>query len=579
MFKAMKRIIVLSEKFKSKVYKGIIYGILDSFSSCLPLIIMYFFIMSLTDNTLDQNNLLLYSIGLILSIIIGYFLRYKEISTISSVGYDVIAEERKDVADLLKSMALGQFYGSSLGEINTIVTHELTQIELYGMQLISKVVSSIGTLVFSFIILWTINPILTLAFFSGLPMVLILGQVIKRMYISSRKQSVKAHRKITDKTIEYTQGLSTMKAYNIGDLHKERMKDLFTSFSKDTIKKDTRIIPLLQSYSLVMYLGLALVTLIGTWLYSEARIDFSILLMFLVVGVQLYQPFEILSAYSGTLTSMNSSLDRLDYLYKMDVVGEGGIEVFPASYDVEFKNVSFKYDDKDVIKNISFHSKENTMTAIVGSSGSGKTTLMHLLLRFWDLEDGEILIGGKDIRSFSIEKLMDLFSVVFQDNYLFKDTIENNIRFGKENASEEEIIEASKKSMCHEFISSLADGYQTKIGEGGSTLSGGEKQRIAIARAILKDSPIIILDEATSGVDPINEVDIQDSIRGLIKDKTVFVIAHKFSSIIEADNIFVMDNGHIVESGNHKELCDIKGLYKKLWENQTGVDMWKIKEA
>lgn len=579
MFKAMKRIIVLSEKFKSKVYKGIIYGILDSFSSCLPLIIMYFFIMSLTDNTLDQNNLLLYSIGLILSIIIGYFLRYKEISTISSVGYDVIAEERKDVADLLKSMALGQFYGSSLGEINTIVTHELTQIELYGMQLISKVVSSIGTLVFSFIILWTINPILTLAFFSGLPMVLILGQVIKRMYISSRKQSVKAHRKITDKTIEYTQGLSTMKAYNIGDLHKERMKDLFTSFSKDTIKKDTRIIPLLQSYSLVMYLGLALVTLIGTWLYSEARIDFSILLMFLVVGVQLYQPFEILSAYSGTLTSMNSSLDRLDYLYKMDVVGEGGIEVFPASYDVEFKNVSFKYDDKDVIKNISFHSKENTMTAIVGSSGSGKTTLMHLLLRFWDLEDGEILIGGKDIRSFSIEKLMDLFSVVFQDNYLFKDTIENNIRFGKENASEEEIIEASKKAMCHEFISSLADGYQTKIGEGGSTLSGGEKQRIAIARAILKDSPIIILDEATSGVDPINEVDIQDSIRGLIKDKTVFVIAHKFSSIIEADNIFVMDNGHIVESGNHKELCDIKGLYKKLWENQTGVDMWKIKEA
>jgi ATP-binding cassette subfamily B protein len=301
--------------------------------------------------------------------------------------------------------------------------------------------------------------------------------------------------------------------------------------------------------------------------------------MFLVVGIQLYQPFEILSAYSGTLTSMNSSLDRLEYLNHMEVIAEGSNNTSPKSYDVQFKNVSFKYDHDEVIKNISFSSKENSMTAIVGSSGSGKTTLMQLLLRFWDLEDGEILIGNNDIRSYSIEKLMDMFSVVFQDNYLFKDTIANNIRFGKENASKEDLIKASKKAMCHDFIMALPEGYDTLIGEGGSSLSGGEKQRIAIARAILKDSPIIILDEATSGVDPINEVDIQESIHSLIENKTVFVIAHKFSSIIQADNIIVMDKGEISQIGRHDELCMVDGLYKRLWEKQTGVNKWKIKEA
>ncbi|MCT4633597.1 MAG: ABC transporter ATP-binding protein/permease [Firmicutes bacterium] len=579
MFKAMKRIINLSEKFKSNVYKGILYGILDSFSSCLPLIVMYFFIMSLADKTLNINILIFYTLALIGSSALGYFLRYKEISTISSVGYSVIAQERKDIGGLLKSMALGQFYGSTLGEINTIITHELTQIELYGMQLISKVVSSIATLTFTFILLWTINPILSLAFFSGLPLTLILGKIIRKMYVLSRNLSVKSHSEITDSTIEYTQGLSTIKAYNVEDIHKNRMKDLFTSFSKNTIKKDTKIIPLLQSYSFVMYMGLGIVTLIGSRMYAQSTIDFSLLLMFLVVGIQLYQPFEILSAYSGTLTSMNSSLDRLEYLNHMEVIAEGSNNTSPKSYDVQFKNVSFKYDHDEVIKNISFSSKENSMTAIVGSSGSGKTTLMQLLLRFWDLEDGEILIGNNDIRSYSIEKLMDMFSVVFQDNYLFKDTIANNIRFGKENASKEDLIKASKKAMCHDFIMALPEGYDTLIGEGGSSLSGGEKQRIAIARAILKDSPIIILDEATSGVDPINEVDIQESIHSLIENKTVFVIAHKFSSIIQADNIIVMDKGEISQIGRHDELCMVDGLYKRLWEKQTGVNKWKIKEA
>jgi ATP-binding cassette subfamily B protein len=535
--------------------------------------------MSLADKTLNINILIFYTLALIGSSALGYFLRYKEISTISSVGYSVIAQERKDIGGLLKSMALGQFYGSTLGEINTIITHELTQIELYGMQLISKVVSSIATLTFTFILLWTINPILSLAFFSGLPLTLILGKIIRKMYVLSRNLSVKSHSEITDSTIEYTQGLSTIKAYNVEDIHKNRMKDLFTSFSKNTIKKDTKIIPLLQSYSFVMYMGLGIVTLIGSRMYAQSTIDFSLLLMFLVVGIQLYQPFEILSAYSGTLTSMNSSLDRLEYLNHMEVIAEGSNNTSPKSYDVQFKNVSFKYDHDEVIKNISFSSKENSMTAIVGSSGSGKTTLMQLLLRFWDLEDGEILIGNNDIRSYSIEKLMDMFSVVFQDNYLFKDTIANNIRFGKENASKEDLIKASKKAMCHDFIMALPEGYDTLIGEGGSSLSGGEKQRIAIARAILKDSPIIILDEATSGVDPINEVDIQESIHSLIENKTVFVIAHKFSSIIQADNIIVMDKGEISQIGRHDELCMVDGLYKRLWEKQTGVNKWKIKEA
>lgn len=577
MYSSVLRILELSGKFRSKVKKGIVFGILESVFSCAPLLFMYFFIEDMVNENISYVNIFKYTIGLAICIFIQYIFHLKETSTVSSVGYEVIADKRKEIALFLKKMPMGDFVGKTLGEINAIVTNELTQIELYAMQLVSKVVSSISTLILTGLFLSTLNFSMTIAFFSGFPIAYILNIVIRKRYVSFAKVKLEAETKLIDSTVEYIQGITTVKVYNNGKNHSKRMKNIFKEFSNKTIKSEAKIIPLLHSYSMFMYLGLGVLLSLGSYLLMNESIDYSVFLMFSVIGIQIYQPFEILSAYDGTLKAMEGSLDKVEQLMKFKPMEEPEKDYKCENFDVEFSNVTFGYNKTNVLKNLSFVAKENTMTAIVGPSGSGKTTLIQLLMRFWDLKNGEIKIGGKNIREYKIERLMKYISVVFQDNYLFNDTIYNNIKYGNENATKEDIERATRLASCHEFIKKLPQGYKTVVGEGGSTLSGGERQRIAIARAIVKDSPIIILDEATSGVDPINEVEIQKGIVNLVKGKTVFIIAHKFAAITESDKILVLDRGVLKEEGTHDELANKNGIYQNLWQNQIGVDEWKIR--
>ncbi|GAA0732970.1 ABC transporter ATP-binding protein [Clostridium oceanicum] len=577
MFRSIRRILALSGNLKSKVKKGIIYGTLESIFSCSPLIFMMFFIKDMVENNLSNTKIISYTIAFAICIFIQYLFHFKETATISSVGYEVISQKRKDIALFLKKMPMGDFMGKSLGEINAIVTNELTQIELYAMQLISKVVSSITILLVTILFTASLSIPMTVAFFTGFPISFIINKLCNKLYVKSAKTKLEVESNLIDNIVEYTQGISTVKAYNDNENHSNRMKSIFKEFSNKTIKKEAKIIPLLQGYSMFMYLGFGIMLSLGTFLLIDQKIDFTVFLMFAVVGIHIYQPFEILSAYSGTLKAMEVSLDKVDYLMKFKAMKEPDDIVKCKSFDVEFSNVSFGYTDETILKDISFKSLENTTTAIVGASGSGKTTLIQLLMRFWDIDAGEIKIGGKNINEYKIESLMKYISVVFQDNYLFNDTIYNNIKYGNEDATDEEIKTASKLACCNEFIKKLPKGYETIVGEGGSTLSGGERQRIAIARAIVKNLPIIILDEATSGVDPINEIEIQKAITELIKGKTVFIIAHKFATITSADKILVLDKGRLKEEGTHKELTLKKGIYYSLWQRQIGVNEWKIR--
>lgn len=577
MFNSVQRIIRLSGNFSSKVKKGIIYGILQSIFSCAPLMFMFLVIRDMVSNSLSKTNIYIYTFGFAICIFLQYFFHLKETSTISSVGYEVIAQKRKDISAFLKKMPMGDFMGKSLGEINAIVTNELTQIELYAMQLVSKVVSSVTTIAVTILFLAILNIPITIAFFAGFPISFTLNKIIRRMYGHSAKVKLEVESNLINHTVEYTQGMATVKAYNNEKNHHERMQKVFRQFADKTIKEDAKIIPLLQGYAMFMYLGLGVVLSLGSYLLINKSIDFSVFLMFSVIGIHIYQPFEILSAYSGTLKAMEVSLDRVEHLMNFKPMEEPDEEVECKCFDVEFSNVCFGYNDQPILKNLSFIAPQNTLTAIVGASGSGKTTLIQLLMRFWDTDSGEIKLDGRNIREYRIETLMKYISVVFQDNYLFNDTIYNNIRYGNEEAKKEEIEEAAKLACCHDFIEKLPNGYQTMVGEGGATLSGGQRQRIAIARAILKDSPIIILDEATSGVDPVNEVDIQRAIAQLVRGKTVFIIAHKFSSITSADQILVLDNGVLKEKGTHQELTEKNGIYHSLWKRQLGVNQWKIR--
>ena len=299
-------------------------------------------------------------------------------------------------------------------------------------------------------------------------------------------------------------------------------------------------------------------------------------LLLIVASFMIYTTVELAGSTAAVARVVDASLDRLDSISKMPLLDEYGTDFAPKTYDITVSNVSFAYDENEVIRNVSFSVPQGTSCAVVGPSGSGKTTLCSLIARFWDVNEGEILLGGINVKDYTCDSLLKNFSIVFQKVYLFEDTIENNILFGKPQATREEMILAAKKACCHDFISALPDGYDTKVGEGGANLSGGEKQRISIARAILKDAPVIILDEATASVDPENEQELQQAISELTKNKTLLMIAHRLNTVREADQILVLDDGQIVQKGKHLELMHQEGLYRRFVEIRENAIGWEL---
>jgi ATP-binding cassette subfamily B protein len=316
---------------------------------------------------------------------------------------------------------------------------------------------------------------------------------------------------------------------------------------------------------------------VGSWLYLNGQLSLLLFLAFLVLGLRFYLPIQMLADVNVLLREMEVSIERTSRLLATPPLPVPDKSVKANSFTVEFQNVSFSYGEKPVLKNISFTAPERSITALVGPSGSGKTTIINLIARFWDVESGAVLIGGADIRQMKPETLLSYITMVFQDVYLFHDTILNNIRFGKPSATDTEVIAAAKAARCHEFIERLSEGYHTLVGEGGSTLSGGEKQRLSIARAILKDAPIVLLDEATASLDPENEALIQEAVNVLVATKTLIIIAHRLSTITTADQILVLDEGRLVEQGSHYQLLARKGLYQRFWQERQQAKSWQVR--
>ena len=577
MFKNMKRIIDLAGEHRKSLKTGIAFGIFESFLGVMPFGILLFFIDTLINNYLNIRLIIGITVSLLCIYLLQYAFHLKETSIVSSIGYEMVAKKRVEIAVFLKKVSMGLFEGQSLGNILSVFTNELTQIELYAMQMVTKVVSNITTMITSIIFLAFVNPLLCLCYFAGFPIALIINQIIQRVQKNSAKRRMIAQEELIDCIVSYSQGIETIRAYNVGASSQNNIKKEFEKFSKNTIQTETKIIPWMQGYYFFLYIGTVLVLYVGVEWINLKDLSITSFFMFCIASIFIYQPFEILSSYTSIFNAMGESLDRLEEIMKLKTMTEPSQNIDFSSYDVEFKNISFSYGNIPILKNISFKAPQNTLTAIVGMSGSGKTTLVQLLMRYWDVDSGEITIGGLPIESYKIDVLMSAIAVVFQENYLFHDTIFNNITMGKRDITKEEVIKAAKRACCHDFIQSLPNDYDTLLEEGGNSLSGGERQRIAIARAILKDSPIVILDEATSGIDPINEAEIGMAIEELSKGKTVFVIAHKFSTITNANQILVLDKGRLIEKGTHEMLLDKDGVYASLWKKQVGVDDWKIR--
>ena len=386
----------------------------------------------------------------------------------------------------------------------------------------------------------------------------------------------KSEGKMVETILEYVQGMSVVKSFNLAGKGDKSVQDAIEYNRKSNLNIEKLFSPYIILQGLVLQIGSVLIMLAGARFFLNGSLSLVNALMSVIISFIIFNEISQAGSSLAVMRVISSCMDRADEVEDMPQLEEKGKICTTEQHDIEFKNVAFSYDERPILKDVSFTVKDNTTTAIVGPSGSGKTTMCSLISRFWDVDKGSISIGGKNVKEYTLEGLMDQISIVFQKVYLFGDTIENNIKFGCPDATHEQVVEAARKACCDDFIEALPEGYQTMVGEGGANLSGGEKQRISIARAMLKDAPIIILDEATANVDPENEDRLQKAISELTKNKTIIMIAHRLKTVKNADQILVLNEGHIVQRGTHNELSNIDGIYKDFINAREESSRWKL---
>lgn len=482
-------------------------------------------------------------------------------------GFDIVFQIRKNIIYRLKAFSLGFYTNERLGEISTIIHKDVDKMEMVVGHVWTRMLADFIVSAILLTALVVYDPKMALLMISALPVaVLFLTLGLKR----GERLEEKAGNDLADMVsvfVEYVKGIPLLKAFSESRRFEEKVEQTARDFGQSSKAVSRNRAAVLAVYGLIIDVSFWIMLTAGLLLLLTGKLPVYGFLLFAIISREFYKPFLALESHWVNYLTVTDSYRRIKKITEAETVPEPERPIHPTEYAISFEDVSFSYEEGGfTMQNISFHTPAQTLTALVGGSGSGKTTITNLLLRFWDVTDGAIRIGGVDVRDMSYDELLGSVSIVMQNVQLFADTIEGNIRLGKAAATQEEIITAAKKARIHDFIMSLPDGYQTMIGENGVGLSGGQKQRLSIARAFLKDAPILLLDEITSNVDPVNEALIQEAISELAKDRTVLVIAHHLSTIRSADQILVFQDGRIVQSGQHETLLsDSDGYYHKLW--------------
>ena len=491
-------------------------------------------------------------------------------------NYRMCGEKRIHIGERMKYMPMGYFNAQSLGSLTAAATSTMSDLESMSFAVIARtVVGMIRTTIFSLAIMcfdWRIG----LVFFVGM---LLFLWVNSRLLKRSRELSpgrLAAQTKLVDAVLEYIQGMSVVRAFHGDKAAKQTLNNTIKETENQNFKLERKRIPYNVLEQVVLRVTSVLAILLSIWLFLQGIMSLFTCLLMVVSAFLVYSELESAGEMFFMLPMIDASIDRVEEIDRAPKMDEGGSVQVPKSHDISFDHVDFSYGDRKIIDDVSFTIPEGTTTAIVGPSGSGKTTLTSLMARFWDVNKGSVKLGGIDVKDYSLDSLMSNFSMVFQNVYLFNDSIENNIKFGKPAASHEEVVAAAKAARCHDFIMALPDGYDTVIGEGGATISGGERQRLSIARAMLKDAPIVILDEATANVDPENEAELQAAIEALTGGKTIIMIAHRLKTVRHANQILVVDHGRIVQHGTHDQLIQQKGIYADFILNRKAAIDWKI---
>ena len=563
------RILRLAEGYRTRIRLAAVCSFLKALLGKMPIILAYYMIAGFIGGSITGRSCLLAGLIMIVCLALQCVFQNLADRMQSGAGFEMLADLRKKLGAHLRRMPMGFFTEGNIGRVSSVLSTDMVFIEENLMMVLADLMSYLFSAAIFVVFMFVFDARLGLTALAVTAVFYGIGEAMKKNTLLHSDERQAAAQQTTDAVIDFTEGIGIIKTYNLLGEKSKELQESFAVNCEKNISFEMDYAPWSRAINLSYGLGSALMLWLSWVLYQDGTLDLAMFVGMLLFVFELFSPLRAFYSQVARLTVMNACLDRIEAIFAEKELDNSGSAQMPApagsgAPEIEFRNVSFAYDTKDVLQDISFSVPKDSMTALVGPSGSGKSTIANLLPRFWDVLRGSILIRGQDIKKVPLSELMDQISMVFQRVYLFQDTVYNNIAIGRMDATREEVEAAAKKARCYDFIMALPEGFDTVIGEGGASLSGGEQQRISIARCILKDAPIVILDEATASVDAENESHIQDAISELVKGKTLLVIAHRLNTIAGADQILVIKDGRVAEKGTHRELMEAKGLYQTM---------------
>ena len=561
---------------KKKFQISIVLGVIQAVCEAMKIPAIMIVLMDITDNTLSSKTVFLSLAIMFVSITVDFFVRKKSAMLQTEAGYNAAANKRIEIAQHLRYLPMGYFNKNSLGSITSVATNTMENLGDVATRVVMMSTQGILNTALIIVMLLCFDFRIGLIAAAGVILFFVVNSLLQKAGDKLSAEKVESDQKLVSEIMEYVQGIAEVKSYNLFGKQTKKLNKAIDNNVKVNTEMEFAFIPYMTIQNIITKLTGAVMMFVSVLLYLNGSMSLMICIGMTICAFMLYSSLEQAGSYSALLRTIDICIDKAQKILDLDTMDIDGKDIIPQNYDIDVNNIEFSYDKRKIIDGISLHIPQKTTTAVVGPSGGGKSTLCNLISRFWDVDGGNIRLGGIDVREYSMDSLMKNFSFVFQNVYLFADTIANNIAFGRENATREEIVTAAKKACCHDFIMSLPDGYDTVIGEGGASISGGEKQRTSIARAIMKNAPIIILDEATANVDPENEKELVEAIDALTKEKTIIMIAHRLKTVRNADHIVVVDSGKIAQLGTHTQLMQEGGIYKNFINARQQAAGWKI---
>ena len=576
MFDAYRRFFAFAGKQAGTWKKGLVFEFLRSIFEAFQFIALLIVLRALVEQNVTAATAWVAFGTMAVSVAGAALFWYLAHNSEGQANYRMCGDKRIHIGERMKYMPMGYFNSQSLGALTAAATTTMEEIEGMSFAVIARtVVGIIRTLVFTVAILcldWRVG----IVFLLGALLFLWVNAGLLKKSRQLSPERIHAQTALVDAALEYIQGMSVVRAFRGSRAAEKTMNEAIGQTEQKNFKLERKRIPYNVLEQIVLRVAALVAILLSIWLFLQGSMSLFTCLMMTVSAFLVYSELESAGEMFFMLPMIDASISRVDEIDRAPRMDEGGSVRTPQNRDITFDHVDFSYGERKIVQDVSFTVPEGTTTAIVGPSGSGKTTLTSLMARFWDVDSGSVKLGGIDVRDYALDSLMSNFSMVFQAVYLFNDSIENNIKFGKPDATHEEVVAVAKAARCHDFIAALPEGYDTVIGEGGATLSGGERQRLSIARAMLKDAPIVILDEATANVDPENEVDLQEAIEALTGGKTIIMIAHRLKTVRRANQILVLEHGRITQRGTHDQLVQEPGIYADFIRTRQKAVNWKI---